>query len=107
MNIINGGTKARDLVDLEGEELADQAAGWAADDLPDNQEPYGGSVESRALADRKRESGESGGSKGPRRPTKIGQLLKISHESAGILADAISLEGPKNVKSDSFADFFR
>ena len=96
MNIINGGTKARDIVDLEGEELANQAASWAADDLPDSQEPYGGSVESRALANRKRESGDSGGSKGPGRPTKLGQLLKVSHESAGILADA-SLEGGKRL----------
>ena len=96
VNIINGGTKARDIVDLEGEELANQAASWAADDLPDSQEPYGGSGESRALADRKRESGESGGSKGPGRPSKIGQLLRVSHESAGILADA-SLEGGKRL----------
>ena len=95
IHIINGGTKAADFNDLEGEDLADHAASWAGDELPESQEPYGGSVESRALADRKKDSRESSGNKGGR-PSKMGQLLKASNESAGMLADA-SLEGGKRL----------
>ena len=99
VNITNGGSKTEDLVygaNLEGAELAEEAATWAADELPDTQEPYGGSSESRKLVDKRKKSVESNGSKGPGRPTKIGQLLKVSHESAGILADA-SLEGGRRL----------
>ena len=80
MNILNGGSivEAINCTCLEGADLAEHAASWAADDLPDTQEPYGGCVESRALADKKKESRDSGGSKGPGRPTKMGQLLKAS-----------------------------
>jgi hypothetical protein len=99
VNIMNGGSKTADLVygaSLEGAELAEEAASWAADELPDTQEPYGGSSESRKLADKRKKSVESNGSKGPGRPTKLGQLLSAADEQAAVLADA-SLEGGKRL----------
>ena len=57
---------------------------------------YGGSSESRKLADKRKKSVESNGSKGPGRPTKLGQLLSAADEQAAVLADA-SLEGGKRL----------
>ena len=94
IHVMNGGTNARDLDTgvFDSQEVAEHAASWAGDDLPDTQEPYGGFVESRALVDKKKQSGDSGGSKGPGRPSKMGQLMKASEVQAQVLADA-SLEG--------------
>ncbi len=49
-------------------------------------------MESMALVDKTKQSMDSGASKGPGRPSKMGQLMKASEVQAQVLADA-SFEG--------------
>ena len=91
---MSGGTRARDLDtgDLEAEEAVEHATTWTGDDMPDTQELYGGCLESMALANKKKNSGDYGNSRGPRRPSKMGQMMRASTVQAQVLADA-TLEG--------------
>ena len=84
------------------EEVAELAAGWAGNDMPDSQEPYGGRVESRRLVDRKSLGSSSGASSsagtarvdgstplGERgRPTKLAKFLSSSQAQIDALSDA-------------------
>ena len=78
---------------MDAKEAVEHAATWAGDDMPDTQEPYGGCLESMALANKKKNSGDSGNSRGPGRPSKMDQLMRASEVQAQVLADATLEEG--------------